>query len=403
MIDPTANILRSTEVHQTTLQVLQQLPLTPRGSQVQVADLLNVLVFAAAFRVSINQACQNLQGAPTGATVLGELARQLQDIDSLERELNELLAKLLPKGIGAKGRRLAIDLVQVPYHGTTQPGHGEEVCRGQAKGGTTHFFTYATAYLILRGRRYTLAICRVRSKDKMDQVLKTLLDLVQTLEIKVSLLLVDRGFYSVKAIGFLIHRDLPFIMPAIKRGKKADQAGGPTGTQALAQCKSSRWTSYTLSNPSEGKVTFDLALVCRNFNGRWGRHQRETWLFTTWGVSYRPLTWIKETYRKRFGIESSYRQLNQAKIRTSTRNPVLRLLFVGIAFILRNVWVWLHAEVIAVPRKGARVLDLPSLRFDRLLLWLLFEVASQYHLLHEIPISRDFGRVSTKFGIIFNY
>jgi hypothetical protein len=29
-----------------------------------------------------------------------------------------------------------------------------------------------------------------------------------------------------------------------------------------------------------------------------------------------------------------------------SRNPILRLLFVGVALTLRNVWVWLHAEVI---------------------------------------------------------
>ena len=41
----------------------------------------------------------------------------------------------------------------------------------------------------------------------------------------------------------------------------------------------------------------------------------------------------------------TYRQLHQARIRTSTRDPALRLLYVGIALILRNVWVWLHQMV----------------------------------------------------------
>lgn len=45
-----------------------------------------------------------------------------------------------------------------------------------------------------------------------------------------------------------------------------------------------------------------------------------------------------ETYRRRFGIESSYRQINQARLRTSSRSPELRLLAVAIALLLRNLW-----------------------------------------------------------------
>jgi hypothetical protein len=34
--------------------------------------------------------------------------------------------------------------------------------------------------------------------------------------------------------------------------------------------------------------------------------------------------------------------MNEARIRTRTRDPSQRLLFVGIALVLRNVWVWSH-------------------------------------------------------------
>jgi putative transposase len=327
----------------------------------------------------------------------------LDELSDLERRLNELLAALLPEGLGEKGRRVAVDLVSVPYHGTVCSQHEQEVCRSKATDGTTHFFTYATAYVILHGRRYTLALTRVRKGDKMVEVLKTLMRRLASLGVKVSLLLLDRGFYSVRVIRYLIRRQQPFIMPAIKRGKKADDPGGPTGTQAIAQSKSSYWTRYTLQSPGEGKVSFDLAVVCTNLNGKWERHEREALLYATWGVSDRSLGWVRKTYRRRFGIESSHRQLNQATIRTSTRNPALRLLFVGVALVLRNVWVWLHAEVIALPRQGARVLRPACLRFGQMLVWLVFVVADHYGLLRAVPIPRDFRVVCQEFGVIFNY
>jgi len=234
---------------------------------------------------------------------------------------------------------VAVDVVALPYHGTVDDAQQDESCRRQAKGGTPHFFTYAPASAVVRGRRYPLAMCRVRAKQTMDDVLRTLLTRLVTLGMRIKLLLLDRGFYSVRVIQDLITGALPFIMPAVKRGKKPPPAGGPTGTYALAETKQGQWTTSTLKSAKEGHVAFDLAAVCHNTRGQRGRHQREALLYATWGLKPRALRWIREAYRRRFGMESSYRQLHQARMRTSSRKPALRLLFIGVALVLRHVWV----------------------------------------------------------------
>jgi hypothetical protein len=394
--------LQSADVYKFTINTLDTLPLKMPGA-IESRDLLRVLVFAAASRLSVHQACEQLERAPSGPTVLGNLASQFSDLEALEGHVNDLLATLIPKGLGKRGRRVAVDLVALPYHGTVDEAHQDEVCRSKAKGGTTHFFTYATAYAVVRGRRSTLAMCRVRAKQRMDHVLRTLLARLVTLGIRIQLLLLDRGFYSVRVIQDLIACEWPFIMPAVKRGKKPTTAGGPTGTYALAAEKQSHWSTYTLKSPKEGHVAFDLAVVCHNTRGQRGRHQREALLYATWGVTHRPLSWIRATYRSRFGIESSYRQSHQARIRTSSRKPALRLLFMGVALVLRNVWVWLHAEVMAQPQRGARQLRPQSIRFARLLMWLLMEVARHYRLLREIRVYHDLYERAQAFGIVFNY
>lgn len=63
--------------------------------------------------------------------------------------------------------------------------------------------------------------------------------------------------------------------------------------------------------------------------------------------------------------------MNEARIKTSTRNPTLRLLFFGIAMILRNVWVWFHFYVFSTPRQGGRKINLERLRFRALLSWVV--------------------------------
>jgi hypothetical protein len=266
----------------------------------QSRDLLRVLVFAAASRLSVHQACDQLERAPSGPTVLGNLARPFSDLDALEGPVNALLARLIPKGLGKRGRRVAVDLVALPSHGTVEKAHQDEVCRSKAQGGTTHFFPYATAYAVVRGRRSTLAMCRVRAKQTMDSVLRTLLARLVTLGIRIKLLLLDRGFYSVRVIQDLITCAWPFIMPAVKRGKKPATPGGPTGTYALAAEKQGHWTSYTLKSAQEGHVAFDLAVVCHNTRGQRGRHQREALLYATWGLNHRPLSWMRATLPESF-------------------------------------------------------------------------------------------------------
>ena len=171
----------------------------------------------------------------------------------------------------------------------------------------------------------------------------------------------------------------------------------------MAAQKQSHWTTYTLKSAKEGQVDFDLAVICHNTRGQRGRSQREALLYATWGVKQRAWSWIRATYRRRFGIESSYRHSHQARIRTSSRNPALRLLFMGVALVLRNVWVWLHAEVMAQPQRGARQLRPHALRFARLLVWLLMEVARHYRLLRNIPVYHDLYERAQAFGIVFNY
>jgi hypothetical protein len=65
---------------------------------------------------------------------LGNLASQFRDLDALEDHLNALLATLIPKGLGKRRRRVAVDLVALPSHGTLDEAHQGEVYRSKANG-----------------------------------------------------------------------------------------------------------------------------------------------------------------------------------------------------------------------------------------------------------------------------
>ena len=162
-----------------------------------------------------------------------------------------------------------------------------------------------------------------------------------------------------------------WLMPLVLRGRQPEHPQGVSGSRVFATWKRRGWGRYTRTSAAKRRATFRVCVTGRNRRGERGRHGREALVYA-FGGPLRPssYTWVKETYRSRFGIETSYRQLHQARIRTCTRDPLWRLLYVAIALILRNVWVWLHWEVLAERRRGHRRVDLRQLTFRQLLLWL---------------------------------
>jgi len=362
--------------HHTETLLSRHLTLADHGPKCRAPLLYAVLCWAAARVASIAAACAALTRAPSDQAVRNALLATLPDFAVLQQRLNRALAGGLPKALRRHRQRLALDLTLIPYYG--QPYQDPtELYGGAAKAGTQLFHAYATAYVIYRGCRWTVALRAVHQGDAWDAIVADLLRQAVRTGVKAGLVLLDRGFYSVEVIRYLQAARYPFIMPVVRRGLSPKHPHGPSGTWAFFTCKRSGWAHYTLTQRRGGKTaTVSIGVSCRWVQRRRrrrpgpGRRQRQVWVYAFWGVRPSSMRWLRETYRLRFGIESSYRQLHQARIRTSTRQPLLRLLYVGVALLLRNVWVWLHWEVLAGRRRGRRRVDLSRLPFRAMLLWL---------------------------------
>jgi len=271
----------------------------------------------------------------------------------------------------------AIDPTLRPYHGEPFE-ERTETDRSQAKGGTTHVHAYATVYLVRHGRRFTLALTWVTKGEPLAGVIGRLLRAARAIGLRPRHLLLDRGFCSVDVIRFLQAGRHPFLMPLPLRGRPVDHPAGPSGSRVFAVARRSGWGEYTLTNAAGRRATVGVCVKCRNWQGERGRHGRQRLVYAFWGLAPASVDWVRQVYRTRFGIETSYRQMNQAKVATTTRNPVVRLFLVGVALVLRNVWVWLHWEQLSMPRKGGRVVRLDRLPFKTLLLWLLHVAEEQF-------------------------
>ena len=367
---PRHRTLNRYQAHRSATRHLQgHVPLRDSKRKVTASTLWAVLLTAAAGVTSIHAACGRLDGLPSEETIRQALYASLPEFAALQRRLNAALAGRLPKPLRRRPQRLAVDLTLIPYHGEhfRDP---EEVYRGLAKDGTSHFHAYATAYVVCRGRRFTVALTAVAKGEPLKGVVQRVLRQARSAGVKPRLLLLDRGFYSVGVIRYLQAARHPFLMPVICRGRKLDDPRGPSGTNVFLTWEKSGFGTYTLHDAHKRPARVSICVKCRYYRGQWRRHGKQRLVYAFWGLVPPSFDWVKQTYRQRFAIETTYRQLHQARIRTTTRDPVRRLLHVGIALILRNVWVWLHRTVLARPRRGGREIRLDLLRFRRMLLWL---------------------------------
>lgn len=341
------------------------------GRRCNGSTLLQILLIAAARVVSIYAACRDLAEAPCDQTIRNALEESLPEMAALERGLNRALATDLPKAMRRRARMMAIDLTLIPYHG--RPLHNpKEIYRSSPKSGTTHFHAYATAVIVHKGHRYTVALTHVEHGEPMKKVVQRLLAVVRRRDLKIKFLLLDKGFFSVEMISYLKRAGHGFVIPAVPRGRKPKGRKKATGLRALLK-QNNGYYVHTLTSNTGGKrrsTTVTICVASKTYrHKKTGKRRCKKLLNAVSKVRLSPRD-ICEIYRKRFGIETSYRQMNQARIRTCTRDPRQRLLFVGIAMVLRNVWVWLHFKLAKRKYDPEPQLFLELLRFEEMLLWI---------------------------------
>ena len=348
------------------------------------ASMLLTILFAAAARISsISDTCKRLRRVPDEEVVAAALYETLPGYSTLKRQVNAALAGHLPKPLRKRPQIVAFDLTLLPYYGADAKDN-DQIYRSTAKRGTCSFSAYASAYIVHKGQRYTVALMAVTRKQTMEDVTKELLRQVRKAGIHVRFLVLDREFHSVAVIRSSQAARTPFLMPVVGHGRKPDHPLGPSGSQVFKAMKRSGWFEYTLSDPRKRTATVQICVKCRNRHGS-GKTGRGPWIYAYWGIGPKRFDWVKDTYRSRFGIETSYRQMNQCRIRTTTPRFAVRFLYVAIAMLLRNLWVWLHYAVLSSPHRGCRWYNLDRLPLRTMLLWLQ-EVAFAMYELVEIAL-----------------
>ena len=310
------------------------------GDNVEVTaeKLYEVLAGASTGGTSINHVCDTTEDSPHANTVRGHLTDQF-DLDAVESVGDTLLQRDTLETLPDRPVEVCTDLHLDPYYGEEE--ETEALYSSKAKRGTTSFHAYATLYVRVRNKRYTLAVRQLTAGETTGDVLGEFLELLDGLDLSVKAVYLDRGFYNSTCLNLLYAYNYAYVIPIIKWG------------ETIQDELNSGW-SREIEHGLAGKVTFPVFIDCVYQRGRYDENGVARHGYAADAPFIDTPRDARHHYSKRFGIESSYRLAKQSLAMTSSRDAGLRLLLFVVSLVLQNSWRYLHWKYVAAPRRGGR-------------------------------------------------
>lgn len=180
------------------------LSLKTEGYRSSTWQTFHLLLKAVAEDSSLDGVCADSCGVMDSNTLLEHLNRALDvcQLRQQEVEINAALASAMPVRMPRGGLEVAIDTHDEPFYGKT-PDLLTYTCKGQAQDGTTHFFRIASAYVIWREVRLTLALTYVLPEDDLPGVVERLLQRLGHLGLHATVLYLDKDFCCGEILRYL--------------------------------------------------------------------------------------------------------------------------------------------------------------------------------------------------------
>jgi len=369
------NRLQAKDLYQISMKTFtEHLRLDIQGYRCDSEMLFSVLTKAALENGSLQSACDDLEGVADGNTLREQLneALDVADLQCQEVAMNAALVADLPAKLPKGGIEVAIDFHDDPFYGKS----GEMQtysCRDRAKKGTTRFFRIASASVLWRGIRLTLALTYVLPEYSTLDVLKRLLQRLKGLGFQATVLYLDKGFCCGAVIRYLQVQRQKTVLACPIRGTTG-------GTRALCHGRKTYRTAYTFT---DGTVA-DLAVVATLPPGKNGRRRRKWLLFVVIGLAWSAKKVMKR-YRRRFGIESTYRQRRQLRALSTSRNPAVRFFLLGLSLVLVNLWARLRWQWFQRPGRGPRTVIAAAFTLKRFVGLLRRAIDQLYAAISSVP------------------
>lgn len=294
-----------------------------KGAMYQKDDLIDLTLSIAimnCFAEGFAKTLRKNKHAPTSETLLDYLKTANVDsvLQTAKVQIDKCVKAIRKKGIRLNKAAIAFDWHDQPYYGSHQP---QGVIGTKPKDGTSYAYSYLTVSVITPKKRLVIAVLPLKTRDNLPQVILPLLDYVMQHVKNLAYVAFDNGFQDSALLQGLIDRGVPFVIPL---------------RDTVKLRKRWRWKRYAKRfNYNTQGVEVDVVEAVDSKGEQY---------FLGTNLAGRPKRILK-LYKRRWGIETSYRMIGQFYPKTTSNSYVIRVLYFVLAVLLYNVWVLLNARV----------------------------------------------------------
>lgn len=316
--------------------------------------------YAESGLADLSEKCNMPNRVPTGRTFRGRIERlaEKQIREALIEANDQVLLILRRYSVFRRKAVVAIDYTRQPFYGDPD---AKNVIGGKQERGTTWGYTYASIDIVEAGRRLTIYSCTVNQFSEKAEVVKKLIFEAKARGVHISIVLLDRAFFTIDVIDVLKSLGVYFIIPAVKND---------TVKEAMQNYDEKQPAKRFILGNKRKSTTFNLYLYKRKAEQLPKKKKLAVsdlyFGFATnlpRSLAIKLPLFIPKEYRRRWGIETGYRVQDNALAKTTSTNYKLRLLYQLVSVLLYNVW---HFANFLLCRALKKPFDKPLLTLTRL-------------------------------------
>jgi len=249
---------------------------------------------------------------PTSETLLDYIKTMSRDemLANAEAQIESCIARLKMKGLRLRDVAIAFDWHDQPYYGKPVPG----MVGTQPKRGTCYAFSFLTASILTPRRRLVLCITPLTSREGLPNLVLALIKRIQKHVGRIGYVAFDNGFQDSELVKELQNRGIPFILPL---------------RDTVKLKRRWRWMRYARCFNYRTKGVEVDVVEAQDMKGR--RY------FLATNMVAAPKR-ILRFYKRRWGIETSYRKIREFLPKTTSRSWGIRIFYFTFACLIYNAW-----------------------------------------------------------------
>jgi len=226
---------------------------------------------------------------------------------------------------------VAIDLHEWRFYGSADTDH---VITTYPDLGTNRAFSFATLCIVTPRVRFTLAVLPMDANGfrAKREAVRSLLETAREY-VSIRHVYLDRGFYQVHVVSELEQLGVDYIVRARPSSGMKDR---------LSPCAETVVDAYTMQRKRPPTASVDVTVFAVPHRSNEDEH---VWFVTSLDVEPSTAKAYAAAFRRRWGIETSYRQIGDFLPRTSSPTFSVRLFYFLFAVALYNLWVLANALV----------------------------------------------------------